>query len=195
VPLGQQILEQACSALRTMSEAGFPSVTIAVNVSPIQLGRKEFIDELIATTRRYGLSPDRLELEITETVAMEEHQHANNMLSILRSEGFAIAIDDFGTGYSSLTKLRSFEAATLKIDPSFIAGLGETSQSDMIVEMVIQLGERMNMRVLAEGVETEQQAEWLRSRKCILAQGYLYARPEPFEQFLARLQNSSVKTV
>jgi EAL domain-containing protein (putative c-di-GMP-specific phosphodiesterase class I)/PleD family two-component response regulator len=195
VPLGQQILEQACSALRTMGEAGFASVTIAVNVSPIQLGRKEFIDELIATTRRYGLSPDRLELEITETVAMEEHQHANNMLSILRSEGFAIAIDDFGTGYSSLTKLRSFEAATLKIDPSFIAGLGDTSQSDMIVEMVIQLGERMNMRVLAEGVETEQQAEWLRSRKCILAQGYLYARPEPFEQFLARLQNSSVKTV
>ncbi|CDZ66120.1 Response regulator/GGDEF/EAL domain protein [Neorhizobium galegae bv. orientalis] len=195
VPLGQQILEQACSALRSMSEAGFASVTIAVNVSPIQLGRKEFIDELIATTRRYGLSPDRLELEITETVAMEEHQHANNMLSILKSEGFTIAIDDFGTGYSSLTKLRSFEAATLKIDPSFIADLGESSQSDMIVEMIIQLGERMNMRVLAEGVETEQQAEWLRSRKCILAQGYLYARPEPFEQFLARLQNSSVKTV
>ncbi|WP_172745848.1 bifunctional diguanylate cyclase/phosphodiesterase [Neorhizobium sp. T7_12] len=195
VPLGQQILEQACSALRSMSEAGFPSVTIAVNVSPIQLGRKEFIDELIATTRRYGLSPDRLELEITETVAMEEHQHANNMLSILRSEGFAIAIDDFGTGYSSLTKLRSFEAATLKIDPSFIAGLGESSQSDLIVEMIIRLGERMNMRVLAEGVETEQQAEWLRARKCILAQGYFYARPEPFEKFLARLQNSPVKAV
>ncbi|KAB1113578.1 bifunctional diguanylate cyclase/phosphodiesterase [Neorhizobium galegae] len=195
VPLGQQILEQACSALRSMGEAGFANVTIAVNVSPIQLGRKEFIDELIATTRRYGLSPDRLELEITETVAMEEHQHATDMLSLLRREGFAIAIDDFGTGYSSLAKLRSFEAATLKIDPSFIAGLGESSQSDMIVEMIIQLGERMNMRILAEGVETEQQAEWLRSRKCILAQGYLYARPEPFEQFLARLQGSPVKMV
>nr|WP_304655634.1 EAL domain-containing protein [Neorhizobium galegae] len=195
VPLGQQILEQACSALRSMGETGFANVTIAVNVSPIQLGRKEFIDELIATTRRYGLSPDRLELEITETVAMEEHQHATDMLSLLRREGFAIAIDDFGTGYSSLAKLRSFEAATLKIDPSFIAGLGESSQSDMIVEMIIQLGERMNMRILAEGVETEQQAEWLRSRKCILAQGYLYARPEPFEQFLARLQGSPVKMV
>ncbi|MCQ1764165.1 EAL domain-containing protein [Neorhizobium galegae] len=195
VPLGQQILEQACSALRSMGEAGFANVTVAVNVSPIQLGRKEFIDELIATTRRYGLSPDRLELEITETVAMEEHQHATDMLSLLRREGFAIAIDDFGTGYSSLAKLRSFEAATLKIDPSFIAGLGESSQSDMIVEMIIQLGERMNMRILAEGVETEQQAEWLRSRKCILAQGYLYARPEPFEQFLARLQGSPVKMV
>jgi EAL domain-containing protein (putative c-di-GMP-specific phosphodiesterase class I)/PleD family two-component response regulator len=194
VPLGQQILEQACSALRFMDGGGFPAVTLAVNVSPVQLGRPEFIDELIATTRRYGLSPDRLELEITETVAMEEHQHANSVLSTLRREGFAIAIDDFGTGYSSLTKLRSFEAATLKIDRSFIAGLGQSSQNEMIVEMIIRLGERMNMRVLAEGVETQQQAEWLQSRGCMLAQGYLYARPESFEQFLVRLRNSPAKT-
>lgn len=194
VPLGQQILEQACSALRSIDEAGFPGITLGVNVSPVQLGRKEFIDELIATIHRYGLSPDRLELEITETVAMEEQQHADDVLSILRRKGFAIAIDDFGTGYSSLAKLRSLEAATLKIDRSFIAGLGGAGQNETIVEMIIRLGERMNMRVLAEGVETEQQAEWLQSRRCILAQGFLYARPEPFEQFLARLQNSSVKT-
>ncbi len=177
-----------------MDEAGFPAVTLAVNVSPVQLGRQEFIDELIATTRRHGISPDRLELEITETVAMEEHQYANDVLSILRREGFAIAIDDFGTGYSSLTKLRSFEAATLKIDGSFIADLGQSSQNEVIVEMIIRLGERMNMRVLAESVETEQQAEWLRTRGCTLAQGYLYARPEPFEQFLARLQKSQART-
>ncbi|KAB1085230.1 EAL domain-containing protein [Neorhizobium galegae] len=195
VPLGQQILEQACSALRSMDEAGFPGITLGVNVSPVQLGRKEFIDELIATIRRYGLSPDRLELEITETVAMEEQQHADDVLSILRRKGFAIAIDDFGTGYSSLAKLRSLEAATLKIDQSFIAGLGGAGQNETIVEMIIRLGERMNMRVLAEGVETEQQAEWLQSRRCTLAQGFLYARPEPFEQFLARLRNSPVKTV
>lgn len=195
VPLGQQILEQACSALRSIDEAGFPGITLGVNVSPVQLGRKEFIDELIATIRRYGLSPDRLELEITETVAMEEQQHADDVLSILRRKGFAIAIDDFGTGYSSLAKLRSLEAATLKIDRSFIAGLGGAGQNETIVEMIIRLGERMNMRVLAEGVETEQQAEWLQSRRCILAQGFLYARPEPFEQFLARLRNSPVKTV
>lgn len=194
VPLGQQILEQACGALRSIDEAGFPTVTLAVNVSPVQLGRQEFIDELIATTRRYGLSPDRLELEITETVAMEEHQNANDVLSILRREGYAIAIDDFGTGYSSLTKLRSFEAATLKIDRSFIAGLGGASQNGIIVEMIIRLGERMNMRVLAEGVETEQQAEWLRSRGCTLAQGYLYAPPESFGQFLARLRRSQAET-
>ena len=194
VPLGQQILELACSALRSMEEAGFPAVTVAVNVSPVQIGRKEFIDELIATTRRYGLSPDRLELEITETVAMEDFQYANNVLSLLKREGFAIAIDDFGTGYSSLTTLRSFEAATLKIDRSFVADLGRASQNETIVEMIIRLGERMNMRVLAEGVETDQQAEWLRSRKCTLVQGYLYAKPEPFEQFLSRLRNSPVKT-
>jgi EAL domain-containing protein (putative c-di-GMP-specific phosphodiesterase class I)/GGDEF domain-containing protein/CheY-like chemotaxis protein len=187
VPLGRQVIELACAALAKLRDAGHPGLSIAVNVSPLQLSRREFPLELADAVRRHGVAPAQLELEITESAAMEDHQAKGEILGRLRTAGFPIAIDDFGTGYSSLGYLRSLPVTTLKVDRCFVAEIGVVRPHLAIADMIVLLGQRLHMKVLAEGVETEEQADWLRSRGCMLAQGYLYARPEPLAAFLARL--------
>ncbi|MDB5849325.1 MAG: hypothetical protein JWP29_3077, partial [Rhodoferax sp.] len=187
VPLGQQVIELACAALARLRDAGHPALTIAVNVSPLQLSRREFPGELADAVQRHGVAPAQLEIEITESAAMEDHQANGEILGRLRAAGFPIAIDDFGTGYSSLGYLRSLPVTTLKVDRCFVAEIGLVRPNLAIADMIVLLGQRLNMKVLAEGVETEEQSAWLKAHGCLLAQGYLFGRPEPLDAFLTRL--------
>ncbi|WP_234052208.1 MULTISPECIES: EAL domain-containing protein [unclassified Xanthobacter] len=187
VPLGLRILRKSCAAQAELNKAGF-GLTLAVNVSPRQLAREEFAHEALACCQEFGVDPRTIELEITESIAVEQHRQAGSVLNELQAMGFPLAIDDFGTGYSSLTLLRALHPAKLKIDRSFVSSLGDPGTDTTIVEMMVKLGHRMKLRVLAEGVETETEAGWLRAEGCHLAQGYLFARPEPLDALLTRLR-------
>lgn len=186
VPLGLRILRKACAAQQALLAAGH-RLTMAVNVSPRQLAHAEFASEAAACCEEFGVPPGSIELEITESIAVEQHKSARGVLNELTKMGFPLAIDDFGTGYSSLTLLSELRPAKLKIDRSFVTGLCDPEADTNITEMMIRLGQRMRLKVLAEGVETEEQAAWLQAAGCPLAQGYLFARPEPLEALLARL--------
>ncbi|MDQ0504844.1 GGDEF/EAL domain-containing response regulator [Xanthobacter agilis] len=186
VPLGLRILRQACAAQRTLVAAGF-RLTLAVNVSPRQLARAEFAQEAAACCKAFAVDPRTIELEITESIAVEHHKSARGVLDRLKEMGFPLAIDDFGTGYSSLTLLQALHPAKLKIDRSFVTPLGDPGSDTSITEMMVRLGQRMKIQVLAEGVETQRQAVWLREQGCHLAQGFLFARPEPLDALVARL--------
>ncbi|WP_371227383.1 EAL domain-containing protein [Pseudomonas sp. QE6] len=188
VPLGKRILEMACAAARALDQAGFPDLPLAVNVSPLQLARQEFSEELVAVVRQHGIRPQRIELEVTESAAMSDQQAGGNILRSLEEAGFSIAIDDFGTGYSSLSYLNSICASTLKVDQRFVREIGLVDDKRSIADMIIALGHRMQMCVLAEGVETDEQATWLREHGCQRAQGYLFGRPEPLDAFIERLR-------
>ncbi|MEL7939017.1 putative bifunctional diguanylate cyclase/phosphodiesterase [Pseudomonas delhiensis] len=188
VPLGKRILEMACAAVREIDQAGFPDLTLAVNVSPLQLARHEFLEELAAVVRQHGIRPERIELEVTESAAMNDQQAGGTILRSLKAAGFSIAIDDFGTGYSSLSYLHSICASTLKVDQRFVREIGLVDDDQSIADMIIALGRRMQMYVLAEGVETAEQADWLREHGCQRAQGYLFGRPEPLDAFIERLR-------
>lgn len=187
IPLGHRVLHLACQALTRLDEAGHKDIRVAVNVSAVQLARRNFMQELIAVTKRYGVDPGRLELEITESVAMHDHDSNGVLLRGLREAGFPIAIDDFGTGYSSLAYLRDMPVTTLKVDRHFIHEIGQAGSNPVIAEMIINLGRRLNMQIVAEGVETPEQAAWLQAQGCPHAQGYLYAHPESVDQFISRL--------
>jgi len=167
--------------------AGFPEVPLSVNVSPLQLHRREFIDELAATLEKQGIEPRRMELEITEGAVMNDYQAGRELLARLRRLGFGIAVDDFGTGYSSLRYVHSLPVTRLKLDRHFTSEIGETHGERSVADMILALGRRLGLDVVAEGVETRVQADWLREHDCPCAQGYLFARPEPLEDFIARL--------
>jgi EAL domain-containing protein (putative c-di-GMP-specific phosphodiesterase class I)/GGDEF domain-containing protein len=191
VPIGNQVQHMACQALQRLRDAGFPNIPIAVNVSPLQLARRNYLHELVEITQHYGVSPELLEVEITETAAMADFEGNGRVLRALRDAGFRIAIDDFGTGYSSLAHLRAMPATTLKIDRQFISEIGALSREDTIADMIIGLGKRLNMEVLAEGVESDVQTTWLREHACAQAQGYFFARPESLDSFLQRLARAT----
>nr|WP_054667224.1 EAL domain-containing protein [Stenotrophomonas acidaminiphila] len=188
VPLGGRVIELVCDALRAMERAGFPDIPLSVNVSPLQLGRREFIDELAAMVARHGIEPRRMEIEITEGAVMSDYQDGRELLARLRRLGFGIAVDDFGTGYSSLRYVHSLPVTRLKLDRQFTAGVGEQGGSANVADMIIALGRRLGLDIVAEGVETPDQVEWLRRHGCPCAQGYLFAHPEPVEDFIARLR-------
>lgn len=187
VPMGKHVLELACQALAQLRDAGYPDISVSVNVSPLQLGRRDFMQELIEMTQQYDVLPERLEIEITETAAIEDYEANGQLLRGLRDAGFPIAIDDFGTGYSSLAHLSSMPATTLKVDRHFVNEIDTAPGRHTIADMIIGLGRRLNMQVLAEGVESETQADWLVDHACSRAQGFYYARPEPLSAFMQRL--------
>lgn len=192
VHLGQQVIELACRALVRLAEAGFQHISVAVNVSPHQLARRTFVAELMAVLELHGIAPSRLDLEITESAMMGDHQANIAVLHALRDRGFMVAVDDFGTGHSSLAYLQDLPLGMLKVDRSFIQDIGVPGASARrapIAGLVVDLGAHLGLKVLAEGVENAAQAEWLRDRGCPLAQGYFFARPEPLEAFIARLQS------
>ncbi len=188
VPLGRRIIELACIALARLGSAGFGNIPVAVNVSALQLARDGFLNDLRATVELHGLPPSLLEIEVTESIAMDERTGTSNLLEQLRDTGFPLAIDDFGTGYSSLSYLRSLPATTLKIDRSFVHEIGNTPERLAIADMIIRLGQRFDMRLVAEGVETPAQRDWLTERGCHQAQGYLFGRPQPLSDLMTRLK-------
>jgi EAL domain-containing protein (putative c-di-GMP-specific phosphodiesterase class I) len=175
IALGKWVLHQACADAVTWPL----DVKVAVNVSVIQFGSKHLVEDVAAALARSGLDPKRLELEITETVMLDDTDAILVILHQLRDLGVGIAMDDFGTGYSSLSYLRRFPFSKVKIDRSFIAELGKGGDCDAIVTAVIDLCETLGMTTLAEGVETEEQMQQLRAANCSEAQGYLFSPARP----------------
>jgi diguanylate cyclase (GGDEF)-like protein/PAS domain S-box-containing protein len=187
VPIGQWVLRTACAAAAAaaMPSASRPGESrpgeprIAVNLSPVQM-RMDDVPRIVAEALRdSGLAPDRLELEITEGVLIEDSAHTLTVLRALKQQGVHLVLDDFGTGYSSLSYLRRFPFDKLKIDQSFVKGLGEDGESDAIVRAILALAHSLRLEVTAEGVETETQLRLLRLYGCDQAQGFLLGRPGP----------------
>jgi EAL domain-containing protein (putative c-di-GMP-specific phosphodiesterase class I) len=177
IAIGEWVLERACAqilALRAMAGRDF---VVAVNISARQFGHPDFLAKIEALLRRTGINPASLELEITEGAVMERTEAAVALLHKLRALGLKLSIDDFGTGYSSLAYLKRFPIDKLKIDQSFVRQLKPGSQDAAIVQAVIGLGHTLGIDVIAEGVETIEQREWLRRLSCDQIQGYFYSRP------------------
>jgi diguanylate cyclase (GGDEF)-like protein len=175
IPLGGWVLSRACTDAATWPGG----VKVAVNLSPLQFASRTLVEDVAAALAASGLEPRRLELEITETVMLEDTETVLAILHRLRNLGVGIAMDDFGTGYSSLSYLRRFPFDKVKIDRSFIEGLGGGGDSEAIVTAVVELCESLGMITTAEGVETEDQLRLLISGSCTEAQGYLFSRPRP----------------
>jgi EAL domain-containing protein (putative c-di-GMP-specific phosphodiesterase class I) len=179
VDVGEWVLLQAVRDIRTWSAAGLAVVRVAVNVSPLQLRRRDFADRVLASIETADTPSCGVDLEITESMLMQDLELSIRKLAQLREAGIGIAIDDFGTGYSSLRLLARLPVDTLKVDRSFIQGIADTPNVLTLVSTIISLAQAFNMHTVAEGVETAEQLQILRAVKCDQAQGYLFGRPTP----------------
>ncbi|MCV2367883.1 putative bifunctional diguanylate cyclase/phosphodiesterase [Roseateles oligotrophus] len=183
IPIGRWVLETACAqAARWQGVPGKPQ-QVAVNVSARQLRQADFIQTVDFILAETGCPAHALELEVTESLLLEDAEGAIELLGALKSRGVRVAIDDFGTGYSSLSYLRRMPVNTLKIDRSFVSELGQDANVAAIARTVIVLARSLHLDVLAEGVETAEQAAWLQREGCDWAQGWHYGRPMPAEDF------------
>lgn len=188
VPIGLWVFTQACEQVKAWKALGLEPPVIAVNLSAVQLMQANLVDSLADVLEETGIDPHYLELEITESVLTEDLEDTSERLSALRKLGIALAIDDFGTGHSSFTYLRHFPVTTIKIDQSFVGELGQSAESEVIVDAVIQLARSLHLRVVAEGVETPQQLQMLREKACDEVQGHLLSRPLPAEDMTKLLR-------
>jgi diguanylate cyclase (GGDEF)-like protein len=177
VEIGEWVLREACAELVRLREEGHVDFTMSVNVSQVQFRHPHFLEMLRRALHETGAPPEKLELEITESMAMEEPDALAHMLAQVKRTGVSIAIDDFGTGFSSLSHLQRLQVDRLKIDRSFISEITGSARGSSIAEMVIQLGRNLGLSVIAEGVEDERQAQILGALGCTQAQGFLFARP------------------
>jgi diguanylate cyclase (GGDEF)-like protein len=189
-PIGSWVLRAACEQARAWLDAGLPEITMAVNVSSMELQDEKFLARTIAVLDETGLDPSCLELELTESVLMKHAESAASILQALRERGVRVAVDDFGTGYSSLSYLRKFPIDALKIDQSFVSQISAAGDDTSIVSAVISMARSLKLRVIAEGVETLEQLLFLQAHECDEAQGYHFSRPVPAEQFAALLAES-----
>jgi diguanylate cyclase (GGDEF)-like protein len=176
VQVGREVLAQACRQTRRWHQRGYP-VNVSINVSALQLESDDFFDDVRRALHDTGLDPRALTLEMTESALMRDAQTAVSRLTELKTLGVALALDDFGTGYSSLSYLRQFPIDVLKIDRSFVSGLGESAEGAALVHTMVQLGQALRLRTVAEGIETEEQLHLLQAEGCVGGQGFLLARP------------------
>ena len=177
LPIGRWVMATAARQARAWSEAGHGAFRVAINVSARQFGHPAFLDGVREIIDQTGVSPDCLEMEITESIAMQELTRTVSILQTLRSMGIRLSIDDFGTGFSSLSYLKRLPIDKLKLDQSFVRGLPDAAGDRAIAQAVLDLGRRMDMRVVAEGVETAAQVSWLGDHGCHIVQGYYVGHP------------------
>lgn len=183
IPIGEWVLRTACGQNRKWMDAGYPPLRVAVNISARQFQQKNLVERVDRILRETGLDPRRLELEITESVAMQDAEFTIKMLREFKERGITISLDDFGTGYSSLNYLKRFPLNNLKIDQSFIKNITTDTDDEAIASAVIVLAQNLKLEVVAEGVETQEQLDILRERQCNEMQGYLFGRPVPAGEF------------
>jgi diguanylate cyclase (GGDEF)-like protein/PAS domain S-box-containing protein len=187
LPIGNWVLRQACQQAQAWVNAGLPRATMAVNISGAELRDENFLAGVFAILQDTGLDPKLLELELTESVLMKHAESTESILKTLRASGVQLAVDDFGTGYSSLSYLRKFSVDALKIDQSFVRQITTTPGETTIVTAVISMGRSLRLRVVAEGVDTEEELAFLQSHHCDEAQGYYFScpvLPQPFATLL-----------
>jgi EAL domain-containing protein (putative c-di-GMP-specific phosphodiesterase class I) len=191
VPIGNWVLRKACADAAGWSQ----NVGVAVNLSPAQFKNRNLVPSVIAALAASGLAAHRLELEITESVLLQDSEATLATLHRLRDAGIRISMDDFGTGYSSLSYLRSFPFNKIKIDQSFVRELASRGESMAIVRAVTGLGRSLGISTTAEGVETTEQLALLRTEGCTEVQGYLFSRPRPAAEVESMLSEGRLRIV
>jgi diguanylate cyclase (GGDEF)-like protein/PAS domain S-box-containing protein len=188
LPIGNWVLRQACQQAQAWKDAGIRNLTMAVNVSAMEFGDERFLEGLLGILAETQLDPKSLELELTESVLMKRVESTAAILQTLRKNGVQVAIDDFGTGYSSLSYLRKFPIDALKIDQSFVRQISTGGDDAVIVTAVISMARSLKLRVVAEGVETQAELQFLRAHRCDEAQGYYFSKPVPAEDLVRLLE-------
>ncbi|QAY89618.1 bifunctional diguanylate cyclase/phosphodiesterase [Pseudomonas sp. ACM7] len=194
VPLSKWVLAEACRQACAWQAAGLPKIYMSVNMSAIDFRQRDFVDGIEQTLKKTGLEPALLELEITEGVLMQNVETTVTALTRLKVMGVRLAIDDFGTGYSSLSYLRRFPIDVLKIDQSFIRGLSRDSNDAALVSAIISLGRSLKLTIIAEGVETLEQLDFLKAHQCEEGQGFYFSKavePDAFVRYLGSVKPSS----
>ena len=191
VPIGDWVLREACRQNKAWQNAGLPSVVVSVNVSARQFRERDLANRVVRALKDSGLEAEYLELELTESLIMQDIELAVATMKDLQGLGVQLSIDDFGTGYSSLSALKTFPVARLKIDKSFVDGILADENDMAVASAVISLGQKLNLRVIAEGVETEAQAAFLRNINCDEMQGYLFSKPLPAQEIEELLKAKS----
>ncbi|ODC04108.1 hypothetical protein BFW38_11795 [Terasakiispira papahanaumokuakeensis] len=182
IPLGWEVLHQVCRQLRRWQHEGLHIKRVAVNLSPVQLMQADFFSQLSRMIDNYGIQPQQLELEITESTLQNDPDYVMELLQRLRHRGHLLSLDDFGTGYSSFRRLKKMPIHRLKIDQGFVRDIGSDQTDEAIIHAMIALGHSLNMSVLAEGVETEEQLNFLYHAGCDEIQGFLTGHPTAAEQ-------------
>jgi EAL domain-containing protein (putative c-di-GMP-specific phosphodiesterase class I) len=189
LPIGEWVLREACHKLKQWQDAGHPELRIAVNLSPRQFQQPHFFDMIVAILRETGLDGTGLDLEITESLLLQRSDDVVETLYRLSDMGIQLSLDDFGTGYSSLAYLQRFPVHALKIDKSFVRHIGRDRNATALVDAIIAMANSLNMKVLAEGVETAQQIDFLTSHGCRAAQGFFYSEAVPADVFIGLLDS------
>ena len=189
VAIGDWVVQAVCEALQRWGTLGFDKFSVSINLSTRDFMEQDLVEKLETMVHRFGIEPRQLSLEITETVLMSDTDRTVARLHELRDKGFGLSMDDFGTGFSSLSYLKRFPVHELKIDRSFVRDATRGGLDAAIAGSIIELGKQFGLRVVAEGVETTDQAAFLLDRGCTTHQGYLYAKPMPADEFEAALVN------
>jgi len=195
LPIGNWVLREACKQARIWIEAGLPLGTMGANISAMEFRNENFLEGVFSILEDTGLDPRFLELELTESVLMKRPESTASVLRALRAKGVQVAVDDFGTGYSSLSYLQKFSIDALKIDQSFVRRITTAPTETTIVTAVISMARSLKLRVVAEGVETLKELEFLQAHQCDEAQGYYFSRPVPAEQFVKLLETGISETL
>jgi diguanylate cyclase len=195
LPIGRWVLREACRQAREWQAAGLPFKRISVNVSAAEFRDRRFVKGVAAIVAETGFDPRYLDLELTESVLMADAESTGAILHALKAIGVHLAVDDFGTGYSSLSYLRQFCIDILKIDRSFVRRITADPDDSTIVNAIIDMGKNLRQRVIAEGIETEEQRAYLQAHHCEEGQGYLFSKPLPPAQFAVLLQTRVTETL
>jgi len=188
VPLGKWVLHTACAQSVAWLREGLPPLHMAVNLSARQFADEDLVKDIAAALESTGLQPGLLELELTESMVIQNTERAGRVLAEIKKMGVRLAIDDFGVGYSSLTHLKRFPIDTLKVDRSFIRDLPQNTEDKALTEAIIAMGKSLNLTIVAEGVETKEQQTFLRDRDCDEMQGFFFSKPIPSGEFAALLR-------
>jgi EAL domain-containing protein (putative c-di-GMP-specific phosphodiesterase class I) len=188
--IGKWVLRTACAQNKAWQDAGLPPMTVSVNVSPRQFHNDNLVHTIACVLQETRLEARYLEIELTENMVMHDAQQMIAMLQAIKRLGVQIAVDDFGTGYSSLSYLKRFPVDRLKVDRSFVKDINVDSDDAAIVRTIIALGHNLGLKVLAEGVETEEQIEFLSRYACDELQGFYFSRPIPAERFRGWLESA-----
>ncbi|HEY9818890.1 MAG TPA: EAL domain-containing response regulator [Candidatus Obscuribacterales bacterium] len=192
IPIGRWVLQTACQQAVTWQEQHMPPIKLAVNISGAQFNRPDLIPEITQVLDHTGLSPQYLSLELTESLLVQNVESTINTLNELHARGLQVSVDDFGTGYASLGYLQHFSFNTLKLDRCFVKQVNQNTKNAAIVMALIQMAHSLDLDVIAEGVETEDERDFLAMHRCDAMQGYLFSRPLPASEFVQLVMRCQV---
>lgn len=192
IPISEWVIKKACEDLHLLHINGFPQLSMSINISPLHFNQPDFVERLLSVIRETNIKDNSIELELTEGVIMPNAPETLQKLVKLKQHGIKLSIDDFGTGYSSLSYLNRFPIDILKIDQSFIRKLSDYKEDASIVKAIITMAHTLHLKVIAEGVETKKQLEFLENQQCDSIQGFYITKPLPFEELMKFLHESDV---